>query len=223
VPSIFAILAFVAFAAIGIYAFMQEKKRKEAIRLWALHHGFSSGSSDHISMHQLYSGIGLFSKGHSRSAGRLYSGHYGGYPVLMTDYKYVTGSGKNRSTHRHGVVILSCDFPTMPLFIRRENVLDKVGGAFGRGDINFESSEFSDKFYVKSSDKKWAYDVIHSGTIDYLLRAPSFSVEFGFKEIVIYKNGYFDGPKYDQALDMAVKLRRLIPEYLVEKMKGPQS
>lgn len=222
-PPIVVIVLFAVVIIFGIYAFLKEKKRKEAVRLWAFAHDYSISSGKDISMNQAYSGIGLFGKGHSRSAGSIFRGELDGHPVLMTDYTYVTGSGKNRTTHRHGVVILRCDFPTMPLFIRRENMLDKVGGAFGVGDINFESSEFSDKFYVKSPDKKWAYDIIHSGTMDYLMQAPSFSVEFGYKEIAIYKNGYFDGPKYDQALAMAVKMHDLIPGYVIEQMKGPQS
>ena len=39
------------------------------------------------------------------------------------------------------------------------------------------------------TDRKWAYDVIHTRTMEYLLQAPSFTIEFGFGEIAVYKTG----------------------------------
>jgi hypothetical protein len=130
------------------------------------------------------------------------------------------GHGKNRSTHNRGVVILHCDFPTVPLFIRRESPLDRVGEFFGADDIDFESSEFSRRFFVKSSDRKWAYDVIHTRTMEYLMKAPAFTIEFGFGEIAIYKNGWFDLDRYEQALKLAWDLYEMIPDFVVRQMKG---
>ena len=85
--------------------------------------------------------------------------------MTLMDYQYTTGSGKNRSTHNKGLVIIGCDHPTIPLQIRRENPFDKVGEFLGMDDIDFESAEFSRKFYVKSSDRKSAYDVINARSI----------------------------------------------------------
>ena len=63
--------------------------------------------------------------------------------------------------------------------IRAEHWGDKLVQAIGFDDIDFESAEFSRKFFVKSPDKRWAYDVIHQETMDYLLQAPDAAVEFG--------------------------------------------
>jgi hypothetical protein len=171
-------------------------------------------------MHKEFPGLKVFQKGHSRSSKNIIQGQYEGHPVTLMDYKYVTGHGKNRSTHNRGVLILHCDFPTVPLSIRRENPLNRVGEFFGADDIDFESAEFSRKFYVKSSDRKWAFDVIHTRTMEYLLKAPPFTIEFGFGEVAVYKTGHFDPAGYDRALKMLHRMRELIPDFVVRQMKG---
>jgi hypothetical protein len=67
------------------------------------------------------------------------------------------------------------------LLIRREGIFDKLKGAIGFDDIDFESAEFSKKFYVMSPDKKFAYDVVHPRMMEFLLdsKAPAVDIENG--------------------------------------------
>ncbi len=206
--------------AIGVYSGYRNRKRREALLAWAHSRGWRLNKGDVRRLHVTYPGLKIFDKGHSRRARNLISGEYEGCAVRLMDYQYTTGSGKNRSTHAVGVVILKTGFPVIPLTIRRENPLDKVGEFFGADDIDFESAEFSRKFYVKSNDRRWAYDVIHQGTMDFLLAAPSFNIAFGTFELAVMKNGYFDAEAYDQALAVAKGLYDLIPDYVVRQMKG---
>ena len=80
------------------------------------------------------------------------------YPVKMGDFNYKvtrsTGKGSNTTTYRLSYLILHLPFALTPdLLIRREGVFDKIAGAIGFDDIDFESAEFSRRFYVKSSDR----------------------------------------------------------------------
>jgi hypothetical protein len=220
VSPIFIILIILVIGAFGYFAWQQDKKRREALFVWAHKRGWSLLPGKNKRVHRDYPALKVFQKGHSRFAKNLISGEHHGRPVTLMDYRYVVGHGKNRSTHNRGVVILHCDFPTVPMFIRRENPLDRVGEFFGADDIDFESSEFSRKFYVKSSDRKWAYDVIHTRTMEYLLKAPALTIEFGFNEIAVYKNGWCDTENYEQALGLARDLYELIPDFVVRQMKG---
>jgi hypothetical protein len=52
-----------------------------------------------------------------------------------------------------------------------------VAGFFGFDDIDFESSEFSSRFIVKSADKRFAYDVIHPRMMEFLLEGDPPTVE----------------------------------------------
>lgn len=220
VPPIVVVLIILA-VGVGIFlAWQAEKKRREALLLWATRRGWNMLPGKSKTMHQDFSGLKVFQKGHSRSAKNIIKGEFEGRAVSLMDYRYVVGHGKNRSTHNRGVVILHCDFPTIPMSIRRENPFDKVGEFFGADDIDFESAEFSRKFYVKSADRKWASDVIHTRTMDYLLNAPSLTVEFGFMEIAVYKTGKFDSESYQVALEMARQMHQLVPEFVIRQMKG---
>jgi len=211
VPPIVIIIIILAIGAIGFFSWQQDKKRREALRLWTQQKGWRLSPLKNRSMHRDYPALKVFQKGHSRH----------GRSVTLMDYRYTVGHGKNRSTHNRGVVLLACDFPTVPLFIRRENPMDRVGEFFGSDDIDFESSEFSRKFYVKSADRKWAYDVIHTRTMDYLMKIPKcFTIEFGFGEIAIYQTGWCGTDNYEKALEMAWDLHELIPDYVVRQMKG---
>ncbi len=109
-----------------------------------------------------------------------------GYPVRMGDfvYKVTRRSGKTTTTHtyRFSYLIVHLPFGRVPdLLIRREGVFDKIAGAFGFDDIDFESSEFSRKFHIKSPDKRFAYDVCHPRMMEYLLQTspPAIDIENG--------------------------------------------
>ncbi len=215
------ILLFLAIGvAIGVIAWRQEQKRREALLLWAHGRGWRLNSSGQRDWHKKWPGLKVFDRGHSQGSGNIVTGTLDGLDVACLDFKYVTGSGKNRQTHRRGVVILDCGFPTIPLQIRREHAFDKVGEFLGKDDIDFESAEFSRRFYVTSSDRKWAYDVIHGRTMEYLLGAANFDIEFGFHEIAVYRAGFNQPPQHEQALEMALALYRLIPDYVIKQMKG---
>jgi len=215
------VIIIIILVGIGIFlSWKAEQKRREALLLWATGRGWNLAPGGKASMDREFPGIKLFQRGHSRVAKNIITGRFQGREVTLMDYRYVVGHGKNRSTHRRGVVILHCDFPTVPLAIRRENPLDRVGEFFGADDIDFESAEFSRKFYVKSADRKWAFDVVHTRTMEYLLTAPALTIEFGFGEIAVYKTGRCDTEAYETALEMAGKLYELIPDYVVRQMKG---
>ena len=216
-------LIIVAIVVVGIYAWRQEQARRKALRLWARRRGWRYSTDRRVGWDQMYTGQKLFKRGHSRNSTGGLSGEIDGRKLQMIDYKYVTGHGKNRSTHRYGMVIMHCGFPTVPLLIRRENPFDKVGEFLGLDDIDFESAEFSRKFYVKSADRKWAYDVIHTRTMEYLLKAPKLTIEFGLEEIAVYWSGRLRPEKCEQALDLACGLYDLIPDFLVRQMKGEKS
>jgi len=206
--------------AVGVYAQYRDRQRRKALAAWAQSRGWQFRSGKIGRLHTEYPGLKLFDRGHSRTAKNVITGESKGQVVRLMDYTYVTGSGKNRSTHNIGVVLMKTDFPVIPLTIRRENPLDRVGEFFGADDIDFESAEFSRKFYVKSNDRKWAYDVIHQRTMDYLLKAPSYDIAFGTFELVVTKNGFFSPEGYQEALAVAGTLYDLIPDYVIQQMKG---
>ena len=74
------------------------------------------------------------------------------------------------------------------LHVRRENIGDRVLGALGFDDIDFESEEFSRKFYVASDNKRFAYAVIHPRMIEFLLQTTPPHIELVDGVCLLYVN-----------------------------------
>ena len=220
------IIAVVAIV-IGLVLWGQQvaAKRRMELRNWAAAHGLSfSGASDH-SMESAYPFFSCLTRGNNRYAYNVIQGDYQGRPVCAFDYHYQTYSTTSkghRQTHHHrfSAVILTTDVPLKPLLIRTETLFDKIGAFFGHEDINFESAEFSREFCVTSPDRRWAFDVLNQPSMEFLLAAPRFTLEFGGLFAMAYRNGAFSILDYQAALDVIVGLIGRIPKTVLDELKG---
>jgi len=173
---IVAAVVLVGFAAwAGVRA---AKQRREALAALATSLGWSFDPSSDTRHDNEYSHFEIFRKGHGRRAynslrgvleidGRRWDAKAGDYL-----YKVTSSNGKTTTTHTHrfSYLIVHLPFGKVPdLLIRREGLFDKLAGAFGFDDIDFESEEFSRRFHVKSPDKRFAYDVVHPRMMEFLL------------------------------------------------------
>jgi len=184
------IIAVVALVAWGAYLMhLAEKKRREEFLALANELGWRFNPARDSSHDDEYAHFELFRRGHSRVAfntlsgsveidGRTFNAKAGDFR-----YKVTSGSGKNRrtTTHTFSYLIFHLPFATPELLIRPEGFFDKIAGALGFDDIDFESEKFSREFHVKGSDRKFAYDVVHPRMMELLLakRPPAIDVERG--------------------------------------------
>jgi hypothetical protein len=65
------------------------------------------------------------------------------------------------------IIELHASFPQ--LWIRPEHWGDRFAGFLGFDDIDFESEQFSSRYFVKSDDRQFAYAVIHPQMMEWLL------------------------------------------------------
>ncbi|MFO7608263.1 MAG: hypothetical protein R6X35_03560 [Candidatus Krumholzibacteriia bacterium] len=217
-----ALIAVLVAAGIGlvVLGWRREEKRRRLLLHWARARGLVRREGKVRGWEQRYPGLKVFQRGHSRGATLVFEGQVDGRPTVCLDYRFVTGSGKNRTTHRRAMVIVETGHPLIPLVIRREHVFDKLGEFLGHDDIDFESAEFSRTFHVSSPDRKWAYDVVHTRTMEYLLQAPPLTVAFGFGEVAVSRPGRLQAKDCEAALKMARRLIELIPDYALQQLKG---
>jgi len=73
---------------------------------------------------------------------------------------------------------------------------------------------------VKAQNKKWAYDVIHQETMEFLLHSPRFTIEFQTPNIIIYESGTFSVEEFQQAMNVVEGILKRLPNYLLEELKG---
>lgn len=159
--------------------------------------------------------------GHKRYAFNVLEGTYRERPVCCFEYHYETYSSDSkgrRQTHHHYLTAAAIHLPhgLGYLMVRPENIFDKLAGAVGFNDIDFESVEFSRRFYVKSLDRKFAYDIIHARTMEFLLHrvARGFAFELAGPALLLYNGARWRPEQVPDALDWLVEFVELIPDYV---------
>lgn len=114
----------------------------------------------------------IFSQGHSRSARDLVRGEQPRF-VEFANYRYVTGSGKNQSTHKWGYVAIKLDVPLPHI------LLDAVGnnGLFGSNlptsfdrDQRLSLEGDFDKYFSLFCPRGYERDALYLFTPDIMAR-----------------------------------------------------
>ena len=216
---IFVLFAVAVIAAV-VYGYYAAAQRRKELSAWARERGLWFSPAKDRTLDGRFSEFDCLSRGHSRYAHNLISGDWSGREFLAFDYHYVTGHGKNQSTHTFSAVVLDGQVPLKPLFIRPEGCFDKITEFFGYDDIDFESAEFSRTFYVKSPDRRWAYDVIHQRTMAFLLEAPRFTIKFDRRHVIAYLGRRFKPQEFAAAAEVVQGVLDRLPEYLVRQQSG---
>ena len=224
IAGIFAVMAVVAIVG-GIFGWRAQQKRLLALRLWAAASGLTYAPGRDGRLPSSFAQFGCFQSGSQRYAANVMTGRRGERAVTCFDHHYETYSTNSkgqRTTHHHwsSNVVLDVGFPLSPLTIRSESWFDKVAGAFGFDDIDFESNEFSREFHVKAKDRRWAYDVIHTEVMEVLLASPRFHVEMAGHHLLVRRGTRFDAATYGQALELGTALLDALPKDLVRERRS---
>lgn len=169
----------VVLVVVGVYyAKKQEEQRRIQLEAVATTLGFSFIAAEDSSRDEQFAQFSVFTQGRSRTAWNTMSGtrSFAAHEldVMMGDYRYTvdSGHGKNRRSTTHRLSYAATRLPhaeTPSVVVRPENLFDKFVGMIGFDDIDFESVEFSKKFHVSSSDKRFAYDLIDPRMMEFLL------------------------------------------------------
>ncbi|MEN6406831.1 MAG: hypothetical protein ABFC77_10195 [Thermoguttaceae bacterium] len=219
---------FIAVAAVILVVVIcgqiQAAKRKKELCLWAARLGMSFSETRDSSFDDRYP-FSCLTKGDDRYAQNICRGRLHDRDATTFDYHYETHStdGKgHRTTYHHwfSAVMFSTQWSLKPLSIRTENLFDKIGAFFGLEDINFESAEFSREFCVASPDRRWAFDVLHQETMEFLLASPRFTLEMGGPHVIAYRENTFSVADFEAAANLLAGLLDRIPKTVLEEAKG---
>ena len=219
-------LMFGAFAVIATVAIvlgiLHAQKRRKEMQALAHKWGLAFYPTDPWDLPTWYSRLDLFNHGGSRRASNVMSGEVDGRTVVAFDYRYTTGSGKNRHTHHHQAVVFLLPIDGPAVRMRPENVLDRMASWVGWDDIDFESDEFSRRYHVGSEDRRFAYDIFHARLIDYLLRcgtAPHMEINGVF--LLLYDKGHGQVQNFERLIMIGQTVVAMIPDYVL-KARGVQ-
>ncbi len=212
------IVGFLAIIVVfGAISYISARKRREAMAAVAAKLGLRFAPARNRDMARRYRFLDKLRKGSNRYAFNILSGNHQGHDLILFDYHYQTGSGKN--THHHYISFfilhLTASFPE--LVIGPEGVFSKIAQAIGYDDIDFESHEFSRRFCVRSRDKKFAYDVCNARMIEYLLSNTDLTVEIEDDVLAISLRARLAPGRIGPNLNRLITVRSLMPEYLFSR------
>ncbi len=164
----------------------------------------------------------LFQLGDSRKVNYLLESELDGQQLFFFDYQYTTGSGKNRSTHHLSCMMIETPIYGPTLTLRAENFFDRIAAFVGFDDINFELEEFNRSFRVLCPDKKFAYDVFHTGMMELFLQHRGLVMEWcGFKVLFYLSPGrQFSREDVMWMKQFANEFLNRLPAYLKDQQRG---
>ncbi len=223
---VFIFVGFLALIVIGaIYAHRQAARRRNELTALATRLGWSFRSDKDRTLAERFGSPRCLEQGSNRYAYNVLQGRYRDRAVCAFDYHYETystDSKGNRQTNHHqfSMAVLETGLPLKPLLIRPEGFFDRLGEFFGMDDIDFESSQFSREFHVTSPDRRWAFDVIHQATMEFLLEAPRFTVELYGPRVLVYRSHCIEPAEFETAIGVADGIVGRLPNYLLAEWKG---
>jgi len=218
------VLVVLAIAALVVWQIYARARRRKELSAWAASKGLRFDPSRVYHLDARFPAFSCLRRGSGRYAFNCLSGDWQGHEFFGFDYHYETYSTDakgHRQTHHHvfSAVVLSSPVPLKPLFLRPEGFLDKITEFLGFDDIDFESTEFSEKFYVKAPDKRWAYDVLHPRTMEFLLNSPRFSIQLEGDWGIAYRSSRFSAEEFGEAAEVLRGIFERLPRYLIEEQK----
>lgn len=232
------ILIIVVLAAIQIRAHilrqMAKDRRAKELREWARTNGFAYSATEAL-MSFRCEPFECLQKGDYCYSYNVMEGTSGNRRVRAFDYHYhyethsPDGSGRplvlgligrGKTHHYFSAVVIDAGIPLLPLSIRPRSLLDEVTEFIGFEETGFESAEFSQKFRVKSPDRRWAYDIVHQKTMELMLAHPDFRVDFmGSQVMAYYPDRVFSLEEFESALTVVTGILDNLPPDVVEQLK----
>ncbi len=158
-----------------------------------------------------------FGQGHSHEVKNLITGVHGELGVLFFDYSYrvTTSNGKSTTTTTYYVQVMTVTLPLwLPVFtMQDETFLLKIGEKFGYREVEFESEEFNQRWFVRGQDTKQIYELLHPRAMERMLNVGPYRWEFGGNMIVVLNSSYLEPPAIERTLVDITDFVNLVPKY----------
>lgn len=210
-PMLLILLAAATFLVIAVVAHMKRRKElEEAARDLGLEFVPDPGRFDRAL--RAFDAMGA---GSNPRWGDMLRGAYRGRPVRCFDFRYSVQQGKSRTTQHVGVILVEVPRHWPRVSVTPETFLHKAADALGMDDLDFESQEFSDRYWVRAEDARFAYALLHPRALELLLEPGVERIEIRDGLMCLWKPGRFGAKELRPALERASRLLDLAPSFLL--------
>jgi hypothetical protein len=222
--AMFVLFAVVVFGVGGLVAYLtyqQAKKRREALAAYAAQKGWSWTQRDDRWVD--FGSTSPFGQGHSRHADNVLQGQHDGRTAVAFDYRYNTtetstdaqGHTTSREVaHPFSITALDAGAAFPALSVTPEGFFGRLAGRITGNDIELESEDFNRAFTVHCPDRKFASDVLHPRTMEFLLAHPDAQFCFEGKWVLSAHPGRHSIEQLDQRLAVLDTLLDQVPDFV---------
>ncbi|MQA08031.1 MAG: hypothetical protein GEU98_05645 [Pseudonocardiaceae bacterium] len=213
----------IAFVGYMIWQWKHNKKKIEQFTKVAQQRGWQYRSNDN-SVIGRYQGDPFDNRGHTRRARHVFTGQHRGRPFCCFEFSYKvrknnTGnnSGSRNETYYYRIFAIATPAHRPTLQVTKENVGTKMLDFVGVRDLQLESVEFNEKFKIKTDNDKFAYDVLHPRTMEWMLadqRAQQIPIRFERNELVTWQRGKFELEAMEPSLNYLCDFVERVPEFV---------
>lgn len=208
---IFAVVAVLS-AALGLWV---QHKRRKALEALAQRLGLQYERRSTEDLAKRYRSLEACSEGSYPHAVNVLRGVYKGHEIRCFEYRATIKQGKHdrRITRGVAVAALPARFPQVKIV--PEHIGHRLAEVVGAEDIDFESDEFSRKFWVRSDDRRFAYGLIDPRMMEWLLElGPS---QWEIQDLVLchWRDSGFRIDEIEGRLDRLVQFIDRIPQHVV--------
>jgi hypothetical protein len=192
------LLAVAIVAVLGVGSFMVsrylQRKRVAELTAWARDNGWSYTENADRMVGRF---VGApFDRGFGRTARHLLTTTMGGRPVMAFEYSYKqrSGSGKDArtTTFTFTVTATTLPVPRRTLQVTQEQPETSPLDAASLKELRLGSEEFDRTFRINTDDQKFAHDVLHPQTIEWMLadqRARELAFRFERSDVLAWEDG----------------------------------
>jgi hypothetical protein len=180
----------VIFVLAIVFSIFSEKKRCQEMIALAGQLGLEFAAKGSPAIPHLDQ-FALFGRGSNRTFYNTMRGSVEGVRVAVFDYRFTTGSGKNRTTHQQTVCGIFDEQLDLPRFeLKPEGFFSKLGALFGYQDIDFpENTEFSRKYVLRGESEEQIRAAFTPDVLAFFETRPGLYVEGGGDTIIFFKAG----------------------------------
>lgn len=208
-----------------IYGLIWQRKRREALMAEARRLGLQFEPKSSESLHKLYRHLTPFASGRGGNPRSLsvMRGRYRGLEVRLMDFVYTVHTGKTSHDVWLAVALMLGSHQWPRLTIVPEGVAHKIFDALGGDDIDFESEEFSRSHWVRSDDRRFAYDVVHPRMMEFLMAPGWDHWHMQGNAICLWEAKRLKPGDTQGILDRLVGFHELIPGHVRAAHGGPMT
>jgi len=213
------VLVILVGVAVLVIRWQLHKRKVAAFRAFAAQRGWIYRERDRT-LTERYLGT-PFGQGFGKDAEHVLAGQHRGRGLAAFEYTYKErrGSGKDRRTVTYTNTVVALGTPAIrpTLELNREGIGRKLLGLVGIRDLQLESEEFNKSFHIRTEDDKFAYDVLHPRTMEWMLadqRCRDLPFRFERADLLTWRQGTTDLETVVWMLDYLCDVLDRVPSFV---------